>query len=216
MAVGARPSAGYREYKGKADSYRNAITALVFIPLGAYDAQARLGSNGGDIAARRSSFAADVAIREIATFHLGGHWLGLPVDSVVEAIELVGATCLANAPKQVYGALIYRNETLPIYNLHAALGLEQTGEPDNRQQVVVVRGEDGALFGILVDQLGEVLETPLDDIEDLSNIYVGIASVLASVVKTASSENSPMLVLLSVASMSEQLRGCNQAETQAA
>ncbi len=207
MAVGARPSAGYREYKGAADAYRNAITALVFIPLGAYDAQARLASGSGDVAARRANVAADVPIREIATFHLGGHWLGLPVGSVVEAIELAGAACLANAPKQVYGALIYRNETLPIYNLHAALGLEECSETGVGQQVVVVRGDQGALFGILVDQLGEVLETPLSDIEDLSNIYVGIASVLASVVKTAPGTNAPMLVLLSVASMSEHLRG---------
>lgn len=216
MAVGARPSTGYREYKGKEDSYRNAITALVFIPLGAYDEQARLGGSSGEVAARRANFAADVAIREIATFHLGGHWLGLPVDAVVEAIELLGAACLANAPKQVYGALIYRNETLPIYNLHAALGLEEAGEPGGGQQVIVVRGENGVLFGILVDQLGEVLETALSDIEDLANIYVGIASVLASVVKTATGDNSPMLVLLSVASMSEHLRGKNLAAEQTA
>jgi len=216
MAVGARPSTGYREYKGKEDSYRNALTALVFIPLGAYDVQARLPSSSGDVAARRTHVAADVPIREIATFHLGGHWLGLPVSSVVEAIELSGAACLANAPKQVYGALIYRNETLPIYNLHAALGLDESGEAGVGQQVVVVRGENGKLFGILVDQLGEVMETPLSDIEDLANIYVGIASVLASVVKTAPGTNAPMLVLLSVASMSEQLRGRSEAATQPA
>ena len=216
MAVGARPSTGYREYKGKEDSYRNALSALVFIPLGAYDASARLGNDSGEVVARRASPAADVAIREIATFHLGGHWLGLPVSAVVEAIELNGAACLANAPKQVYGALIYRNETLPIYNLHAALGLDESGEAGVGQQVVVVRGENGKLFGILVDQLGEVMETPLSDIEDLANIYVGIASVLASVVKTAPGTNAPMLVLLSVASMSEQLRGRSEVATQPA
>ncbi|UCV16771.1 chemotaxis protein CheW [Quatrionicoccus australiensis] len=216
MAVGARPSTGYREYKGKEDSYRNALSALVFIPLGAYDASARLGNDSGEVVARRASPAADVAIREIATFHLGGHWLGLPVSAVVEAIELNGAACLANAPKQVYGALIYRNETLPIYNLHAALGLDESGEAGVGQQVVVVRGENGKLFGILVDQLGEVMETPLSDIEDLANIYVGIASVLASVVKTAPGTNAPMLVLLSVASMSEQLRGRSEAAPQPA
>jgi hypothetical protein len=57
-----------------------------------------------------------------------------------------------------------------------------------------------------VDRLGEIMEVPLADIDDLSNIYVGIASVLASVVKTPARDASPMLVLLSVASMSEQLR----------
>ncbi|NHC05790.1 chemotaxis protein CheW [Azonexus fungiphilus] len=208
MAVGASPSGGYREFKGSDDAYRNAVTALVFIPLGAYDANARPAEPAGEVAMRRSGGSGEVAIREIATFHLGAHWLGLPVAAVIEAIELHGATSLANAPRQVYGAMIYRNETLPIYNLHAALGLPEPGEGSSvRQQVVVVRGDDGKAFGILVDRLGEIMEVPESDIDDLSNIYVGIASVLASVVKTPPGSGQPMLVLLSVASMSEQLRG---------
>lgn len=215
MAVGARPSAGYREFKGADDSYRNEVTALVFIPLGAYNPQARLNRPESSVAARRSNFAADVQVCEIATFHLGAHWLGLPVTSVLEAIELTGAACLANAPKQVYGAALYRNETLPLYNLHAALGLEDVEEARSRRQVVVIRGEDGHHFGILVDRLGEILEAPLSDIDDLSNVYVGVASVLASVVKTPVQDGLPMLVLLSVDSMSEHLRGKSPAALQA-
>ncbi|WP_281984861.1 chemotaxis protein CheW [Azonexus hydrophilus] len=208
MAVGAAPSSGYREFKGQDDAYRNEVTALVFIPLGAYDANSRLSASAGEVAMRHTAFATDVTVREIATFHLGAHWLGLPVSSVIEAVELNGATTLANAPKQVYGAMIHRNETLPIYNLHAALGLPEPVENTGiRQQVVVVRGDDGKAFGILVDRLGEIMEVPESDIDDLSNIYVGIASVLASVVKTQPGSGQPMLVLLSVASMSEQLRG---------
>ena len=211
MAVGARPSSGYREFKGRDDEYRNEVSALVFIPLGAYDANARSADPEGEVAMHRPAIAADTPLREIATFHLGAHWLGLPVSSVLEAIELTGAACLPNAPKQVYGALIYRNETLPIYNLHAALGLEAPpGQTTACRQVVVVRGENGVNFGILVDRLGEVMEVPTNDIDDLSNIYVGVASVLASVVKTPPGSGLPMLVLLSVESMSEQLRGSNR------
>jgi len=208
MAVGASPSSGYREFKGHDDAYRNEVTALVFIPLGAYDANASLSTSAGEIAMRHTAFAADAAVRETATFHLGAHWLGLPVSSVIEAVELNGATTLANAPKQVYGAMIHHNDTLPIYNLHAALGLPEPAENTGiRQQVVVVRGDDGKVFGILVDRLGEIMEVPEREIDDLSNIYVGIASVLASVVKTQPGNGQPMLVLLSVSSMSEQLRG---------
>ena len=211
MAVGASPSSGYREFKGRDDEYRNEVSALVFIPLGAYDANARSADPEGEVAMHRPAIASDTPVREIATFHLGAHWLGLPVTSVLEAIELTGAACLPNAPKQVYGALIYRNETLPIYNLHAALGLEAPpGQTTACRQVVVVRGENGVNFGILVDRLGEVMEVPNDDIDDLSNIYVGVASVLASVVKTPPGSGLPMLVLLSVESMSEQLRGSNR------
>lgn len=216
MAVGARLSTGYREYKGSEDTYRNEVTALVFIPLGVYDAQASLAKPSGDVASRRSSIAADVPVSEIATFHLGDHWLGLPVTAVQEAIELSGAACLANAPKQVYGALLHRNEALPIYNLDAALGLAVPAETAGSRQVVVVRGENGVNFGILVDRLGEIMEAAVSDIDDLSNIYVGVASVLASVVKTPAKDGSSMLVLLSVASMSEHLRGSPSAAPLAA
>lgn len=212
MAVGASPSGGYREFKGNDDTYRNEVIALVFIPLGTYDTNASLSAPAEEVTMRHASTAGDLAMREIASFHLGGHWLGLPVSSVIEAVELNGATTLANAPKQVYGAMIHGNETLPIYNLHAALGLSAPEEHStSRQQVVIVSSEDGSRFGILVDRLGEIMEVPESDIDDLSNIYVGIASVLASVVKTAPGSGQPMLVLLSAASMSEQLRGAGMA-----
>jgi chemotaxis signal transduction protein len=212
MAVGASPSSGYREFKGKDDAYRNEVIALVFIPLGAYDANASLSTVADEVAMRHASTAGDLAMREIASFHLGAHWLGLPVTSVIEAVELHGATTLANAPKQVYGAMIHGNKTLPIYNLHAALGLPAPEErATSRQQVVIVSSEDGSRFGILVDRLGEIMEVPESDIDDLSNIYVGIASVLASVVKTTPGSGQPMLVLLSAASMREQLRSAGVA-----
>jgi chemotaxis signal transduction protein len=207
MAAGARRSSGYREYKGAEDDYRNDVTAVVFVPLGEYRPEAGLCCTGGEVASRRSVIPAGISSREIATFHLAGHWLGLPVGDVVEAIEANGAARLANAPKEVYGALIYGNASLPIYNLHAALGLGDPAGAEGGRQVVVVRGENGANFGILVDSLGEVLEVPSADIEDLSNIYVGIAAVLASVVKTTPQNGGGMLVLLSVGSMSQHLHG---------
>ncbi len=207
MAAGARRSAGYREYKGAEDDYRNNVTAVVFVPLGSYRPEADLCCTAGDVASRRSVIPAGISSREIATFHLAGHWLGLPVSDVVEAIEANGATRLPNAPKEIYGALIHGNASLPIYNLHAALGLGEPADSGSGRQIVVVRGENEVDFGILVDTLGEILEVPSADIEDLSNIYVGVASVLASVVKTTPQNGGGMLVLLSVGSMSQHLHG---------
>lgn len=211
MAVGARASAGYREFKGKDDAYRNAVTALVFLPLGTYDPLARNTMPEGEVAMRRSSHPADAETREIATFHVGDHWLGLPVPAVVEAVDPVSVARLANAPKHVYGALIHREASLPIYNLHAALGLAEPENAGSRRQVVIVRGETGCDYGILVDRLGEILEVPATDISDLSDIYVGVASVLASVVTLPGDAAQQMLVLLSGRTMSEQLRNCSPA-----
>ena len=212
MAAGARRSSGYREFKGNDDAYRNDVTALIFILLGAYNADALLNQASGEVNNQRLTVASEVPTIEIASFYVCGHWLGLAVNDVVEAIELTGSARLANAPKQVYGALIYRGDTLPLYNLHAALGLPQPAVDENSCQVVVVRGKNGGNFGILVDGLGEILDAPINDIDNLSNVYVGVASVLASVVKTSlknapPKNGAPMLILLSVESMSDCLHG---------
>ena len=51
------------------------------------------------------------------------------------------------------------------------------------------------------------MEVAKSDIDDLSNIYVGIASVLASVVKNTPESGQAMPVLLSASTMLAQLRG---------
>lgn len=207
MAVGAQRSQGYREYKGAEDAYRNDLVALVFVPLGRFDPHARLPNPVDGLGGQRNSPANSGLTCEIASFYLGGYWLGLPVSAVVEAIELSVVARLANAPRQVYGALIYQGETLPIYNLHAALGMTEPAEVGARRQVVVVRGEEGKCFGILVDALGDVPEVPVADIADVSSIYVGVTPVLASVVKTPLGSSKPMLTILSVESMTKSLQG---------
>jgi chemotaxis signal transduction protein len=65
---------------------------------------------------------------------------------------------------------------------------------------------DGKHFGILVDALGDVLKVPPTDIAELAKVYVGVAPVLVSVIKTPPREGAPLVVLLSVESMVEQFR----------
>lgn len=207
MAVGARRSEGYREYKGTQDAYRNEVVSVIFVPLGAYDQAAELNQGGNEGSVVVDKVEGSAPSCEIATFSLANYWLGLPVSAVVEAIELADAARLANAPKQVYGALIYQGETLPIYNLHAALGLPEPDEVNGAREIIIIRGDEGRYFGILVDALGEVPEIRLSDITDVSSIYVGITPVLASVVKTPPGSSRPMLTLLSVDSMINSLKG---------
>lgn len=204
MAVGAQGSCGYREFKGREDAYRNPVTALIFVPLGDYDAKAVCSASPEEVGVSKINGSHEARPScEIATFFLGTYWLGLPVSAVAEAIELKGAARLPNAPKQVFGAVLYQGETLPLYNLHAALGVPEPTYEDSTRQVVVVRGEEGRNFGLLVDALGDIPEVAIEDIASVANIYVGVAPVLASVVKMP--PGSPMLTLLSVDSISARL-----------
>ncbi|MDD2884803.1 MAG: chemotaxis protein CheW [Dechloromonas sp.] len=205
MAVGARRSTGYREYKGPGDRYRNSVTALIFMPLGAFNPAARLSAEAAEVGSHCSLLGQGQTI-EIASFYLGDYWLGLPVTAVVEAVERSSTARLANAPPQVYGAFMYRGDTLPLYNLHAALGLPPPVDDGAHCQVVVIRNAQAAAFGILVDALGAIPEVAVADVADVSSIYVGVTPVLASVVKVSDLPAAPMLTLLSVDSMARCLR----------
>ncbi len=205
MAVGARRSTGYREYKGPDDTYRNIVTALIFMPLGPYDPTIRPPAEAIEVGSLRALNSTGATL-EVASFYLGNYWLGLPVAAVLEAVERGPTARIANAPPQVHGAFIYQGQTVPLYNLHAALGLPLPADDGANCQVVVIRDGDAAAFGILVDALGPIPEVAQADVADVSSIYVGVTPVLASVVKVAAQPGAPMLTLLSVDSMARCLR----------
>ncbi len=205
MAIGARASSGYREYKGVHDDYRNAVTAVVFVPLAPHDPTAVLAKPSRDVDRRDAQTGTSGTVSEIATFHVGDHWLGLPLSAAVEAIEMTGEAPLPTAPKQIYGTVMYRGSSLPLYNLHNAMGLPEPAGDPKAQVVVVVRAERGGQFGILVDELSETLEVASADIDQLSTVLPGSVPVLASVVKVTQSDG-PMLILLSVETIVELLQ----------
>lgn len=204
FTLGLGRSSGYREYKGPDDAYRNDVRAVVLFALGEAKSDRAMDERRTrrELSAMRRE--AGGAQLEVATFTLGDHWLGLPVCDVIEAIELGNAARLANAPTEIYGAQMYRNRSLPLYNLHNALGVIPD-RPAETMQVVVVKGGDDQPFGILVDTLQEVAEVPVADIADVSKVYIGITQVLAAIVKMPE-PGQPMLTLLSAASMAASLR----------
>ena len=66
---------------------------------------------------------------------------------------------------------------------------------------VVLRGPGGQRFGILVERLGDIPAVPVAAIAPMSNVFVGVTSLLASVVMTPGGAGGPMLTLLAVDKM---------------
>jgi chemotaxis signal transduction protein len=205
MAVGSKRSVGYREYKGPDDLYKNEVVALVFMPLAAVGAQSKAARSRGTLTYGKDATHSEAKTVEIASFHLGEYWLGLPSVEIIEAIELTNAVRLANTPKEIYGAQIFQNASLPLYNLHAALGLPEIDPSKSSCQVIVVRGQDGSNFGVLVDELGDVVETAVENIDDITSVHLGAAPVLASVVRDPTMGDAQMLILLSAENMLHRL-----------
>lgn len=212
MAIGAQASAGYREYPGTEGRAGQRALALVCVPLG----EAGVDQPADDWMPATAPSAAQVQTGQddtidIASFHVGRYLLGVPASAVVEAIPFGGFVRLPNTSQNVRGAMVYRGSTMLIYDLHHALGLTPRTRPED-MLTVVLNGENGRRFGVLVDRLADIPAVARGDIAPVSNVFVGITPVLASVVKS-SGEQGPMLTLLAVEHMAEVLntphQGCD-------
>ena len=212
LAVGARGSSGYREYRGTEGRAGQRLLALVCVPLGAAGDTQDADDFGVDNGAAAAT-AATVAVSahaagdtiDIASFHVGRYLLGVPVASVVEAIPFGGFVRLPNASDKLCGAAIYQGSTMLIYDLHNALGIPARGKREE-MLTVVLRGENARPFGVLVERLGDIPAVPVADIAPVSSVFVGITPVLASVVKSGAGQAGPMLTLLAVEHMAAMLK----------
>ena len=212
MAVGARASAGYREYRGTSGAAGQTALALVCVPLGACpdNAAAQEGLSAPALASARPQAAEGAECMEIASFHVGNYLLGVAASSVVEAIPFGGCVQLPNAPPVVCGAAIYQGTTMLIYDLRRALGVAG-GRPREDMLTVVLADAGGQRFGVLVERLGEIPVVPVADIAPVNQVFVGITPVLASIVKSADADGQ-MLTLLAVEHMAAVLRDASAAE----
>lgn len=197
-AAGSCMSGGYREYKGEQDSYRNDVTALIFVPL--CPVSSAHGKTGSEIRQKlqlqngRGSSAGDAV--EIATFHTGGNWFGIPSGKIIEAVEARGLTRMPGAASHLLGYLLYQDKTVPVVDI-ARLMPEQAGvrqEPGN--QVVLVRIRDDVVMGIMVNSLGEIPEIASHRVQDLTSMFAGEGAIVDSVVKPEAAHESGELLMI--------------------
>jgi chemotaxis signal transduction protein len=201
-AVGACMSNGYREYKGKLDSYQNDVVALIFAPLGECRQDERRGAPEARARLQSAEIKAtgDGEHLEIATFYVDSHWLGIPTDHVVESIDIKGLTRVPGAGESLLGYIMFRDKLISVVGLWGMLGKEDKRRSSNEPQIVVLRmgDPDDTLIGIMVDELGEIPEIPLERIEKVSPMVAGGNALADSLVKPGAGKSSrEMIVLLS-------------------
>jgi chemotaxis signal transduction protein len=199
LAVGARGSLGYREYSGTEGRAGQRLLALVCVPLCADDGHV---DEADDDAPGVGSTPAVAAVAtgetvDIASFYVGHFLLGVPASAVVEAIPFGGIVRLPNASDKLCGATVYQGSTMLLYDLHKVLGVPARGKREN-MLTVVLRGAGGRQFGVLVEKLGDIPTVAVSAIAPMSNVFVGVAPILASVVMTQAGDSGPMLTLLAV------------------
>jgi len=106
------------------------------------------------------SVAADGAITEFVTAMIGGQLFGLPISRVQDVFMPDRLTMVPLAPADVAGVLNLRGRIVTAIDMRARLGLPKaTDDKPPMAMGVDLRGES---YGLLIDQIGEVLKLPDD------------------------------------------------------
>jgi chemotaxis signal transduction protein len=201
-AVGARMSAGYREYKGETDAYRNDVVALVFVPL----CEATTVARPVDIPrlAIRSDRAAEGETIELATFHVGQTWFGLRSTQVVEAVDRAGMTAVPGAGGDFAGYLMYQGVPIPVFDIREIANAGPAAE-GAQYQVIVLQKNGNCRFGILADGLGEIPEVLASRLQPLPGLLAGGNVLAEAIVGTDAPGEEHLLVVLSVERIAQRL-----------
>ncbi len=210
MAVGAALSKGYREYK-TSDGHRADVVALCAVPLGevAAGAGAKTAAGGAGHGALAAHKPADgVEAFEVATFHIGRHWLGVRARDVVEAVDIVGLKPSARKAGDglLAGYKLHQGQPVPVLRLARLLGIPDASSEE--QQIVIVRAA-GRTLGLIVDALGLIPEIAASELQPLRDLTSKTDVPALGVVATRNARGEPagMLMLLDVDRLGARLQG---------
>lgn len=100
---------------------------------------------------------------QLCTFFLDNQMFGIDVQTVQEVIRYQQMTDIPLAPDAVCGLINLRGQIVTAIDLRTRLGLPSRPEGQLPMNVVV-RSDDGAV-SLLVDQIGDVQESDLENFE---------------------------------------------------
>lgn len=113
--------------------------------------------------------SAPVAIAQFVAFVLNNEEYAAPIRTVVEVVPSVEITSVPGAPDYILGLTNLRGKVLPVLDLEKKFSLVNSAD-GTRHHIMIAESEQKVLFGILVDQVKEVLKVPEDSIKPTPEI----------------------------------------------
>ncbi|MBI2118956.1 MAG: purine-binding chemotaxis protein CheW [Elusimicrobia bacterium] len=99
---------------------------------------------------------------QLIVFHVGDEEFGVPIGAIQEIVRTGQITPIPDSPDFVQGLINVRGEIVAIINLTARFFLSASKE--GPRHIVITQQEEN-LFGLLVDEVTEVLRIPKSEIK---------------------------------------------------
>ncbi|MBN2885225.1 MAG: chemotaxis protein CheW, partial [Chromatiaceae bacterium] len=223
FVVGARASQGYREYKGAADRYRNALIALVFTKIGTL-AEAECALLGAATTEQAQETLEEPPIypkpsgneptTDISTFLIGGRLFGVESSNVICSINNQEITPLVvvRANPGFIGVFSYAGHMVSVISLHDMLGLKPHPYNPEQHGILLVKvkprdgvPEDNSLLGIVIDRIMDSPEIPNRSIASYSSELAGKPLLTKAIVRPdIGHERAALLSILDVEALDQR------------
>ena len=113
--------------------------------------------------------------KEVVSFLLNSQEYALEIDNVIEIIDTMEPTEVANAPKMLKGVINIRGQVIPIGSLHYSLGLQEQRGDDEK---VIICSINQQRVGFYVESVTDILEVDEADISLESDTNSPFSSIL--------------------------------------
>ena len=102
--------------------------------------------------------------RLFCTFRSEDHWFGVPVEDVKEVTTQTICTRIPHAPREVAGYVNIRGHIFMALDARSLLRFEARTNEENR--LILFKPAVGPSFGLLVDEIGDIVAVDASQIED--------------------------------------------------
>ncbi len=111
---------------------------------------------------------------QVVSFRLGTEEYGVDIAQVQEIIRMVEITHVPRAPRFMEGVINLRGQLIPIIDLRTRFGMNRIDATKSSRIVVTDIGTKRV--GMIVDSVSEVLNIPIENIEDAPEMIAGIGT----------------------------------------
>ncbi len=94
------------------------------------------------------------AAKRLLTFEIAGGLYALPIEGVLEVVDMGRVTCIPTMPTEVGGVVNYHGDALPVISTPSLLETDSDGPLEASNFLVITdRGSDAARLGVPVDRV---------------------------------------------------------------
>ena len=111
---------------------------------------------------------------QVVSFRLATEEYGVDISQVQEIIRMVEITHVPRAPRFMEGVINLRGQLIPIIDLRTRFGMTKIAATKSTRIIVTEIGSKRV--GIVVDSVSEVLNLPIENVEDAPEMIAGVGN----------------------------------------